>query len=315
VVEAVKRTYAGLTGSALRESIGASQRTRAALVEQFGCLPTSILRLSRNALSREVYHLQGETPQRQARNDPSCLRKTDVLTSIGYSGAKNNPSRKMNGRGSAGVSTMPPELVAFFVRFYARAGQTYLDPFVGQGIRMQVAKRFGLHYRGMDCSRAFVRFVDAVRKKIDDGTTTIDVTCGDSREPTTVPNDCGDFSFYSPPYWDIEYYGPERAQLGTGRSYRDFLDGLGAVARAWLPKFKRGAWHVVNVGDFRKGGVFYPYHADVIATYRAAGWALHDVWVIEGLVTGMARVFAVSFTEQRIAPRVHEYALVFQRPR
>jgi hypothetical protein len=209
---------------------------------------------------------------------------------------------------------MPAELVAFFVRYYARPGDVYLDPFMGQGVQMQVAKRLGLHYHGYDLSAGFFRYIEAVRAKIDDGSTTLSITLGDSRHPDAIPDGIGDFSFHSPPYWDIEFYGEESGQLGYKQTYEDFLAGMEAVARAWLPKFKSGAWHVVNVNDFRKGGRFYPYHADTITLFRRAGWELADTWIIDGLVGGLPKAFAVDFNMKRIAPKVHEYALVFRKP-
>jgi DNA modification methylase len=208
---------------------------------------------------------------------------------------------------------MPAELVEFFVKFYAKPGDVYLDPFMGQGVQMQVAKILGLQYYGYDLSTEFFGYIDSVRSKIDDGKTVLNITHGDSRFPSNIPDGIGDFSFHSPPYWDIENYGDEPGQLGNG-SYEEFLVGMRDVARAWLPKFKPGAFHVVNVNDFRKDGRFYPYHADTIRVYKEAGWELFDTWIIAGLlISASASIFARGKIERRIAPKVHEYALVFRR--
>lgn len=209
---------------------------------------------------------------------------------------------------------MPAELVAFFIKYYAKPGDLYLDPFAGQGVQMQVAKLLGLHYHGYDLSADFCTYIRAVKSRIDDGSTELHITEGDSREPTEIADSSGDFSFHSPPYWDIEYYGDEVGQLGYKQSYEDFLSGMQAVAAAWLSKFKSGAYHVVNVNDFRAHGRFYPYHADTINLFQAAGWRLHDIWIIDGLVGGLPKAFAVDFNRQRIAPKVHEYAIVFRAP-
>lgn len=208
---------------------------------------------------------------------------------------------------------MPAELVEFFVKYYASPGDVYLDPFMGQGVQMQVAHLLGLHYWGYDLSSEFFAYIDSVREKIEDNTTALQIFCGDSRNPEHIPDEIGDFSFHSPPYWNIEYYGDEPEQLGKG-TYEDFLQGMEDVARAWLPKFKSGAYHVVNVNDFRMGGTFYPYHADTLALFKRAGWELADLWIIEGLVGGLSKAFAVDFNLKRIAPKLHEYALVFRKP-
>lgn len=85
-----------------------------------------------------------------------------------------------------------------------------------------------------------------------------------------------------------------------------------AVARAWRPKFKPGAYVVVNINDFRRDRKFYPYQAHTVALFERAGWTMHDSWIVDGLVGGMSKVFAVNRAKSRVAPKVHEYCLVFR---
>jgi len=290
--------------SDLKASLGRSADNRAAMLKKFGCVPLSILKISRGELSRKMFQFHGER-----RGDRPKTTYKDTETGINRTTAEGKPMANR-----VVVSIMPAELVAFFIRYYARRGDVYLDPFMGQGVQMQVAKMFGLHYYGYDLCEEFYRYIDAVRQKIDDGKTTIQTTLGDSKQPDAIPDDIGDFSFHSPPYWDIEYYGDDPEQLGRGHTYGEFIAGMEAVARAWLPKFKAGAYHVVNVNDFRKDGKFYPYHADTIGLFQRAGWALTDTWIIDGLVGGLPKAFAVDFNMKRTAPKTHEYALVFRKP-
>jgi len=299
--------------SDLRESLKQSAANRAAMERKFGMVPMSILKIHRGELSQSIFSYQQEKPERHAGHAGRSAQKQSKLKKI-LGRPVGDASCKLNGRTSTAVSLMPPELVAFFVRYYSRPSEVYLDPFMGQGIRMQVAKKLGLHYYGYDLSSEFFAYIDAVRSKIDDGKTTIQITCGDSKSPDQIPDGIGDFSFHSPPYWDIEFYGTEEEQLGYQKTYSEFIEGMEQVARAWLPKFKKGAWHVVNVNDFRKDGRFYPYHADTIGLFQRAGWMLCDTWIIDGLVGGLSRAFAVDFNLKRIAPKVHEYCLVFRKP-
>lgn len=310
------------TSKPLRERVKDSTKARSALASEYGFIPSSILRLSRGALSKRMFTYQREISGRSVTsNSISALdRLTDddararaiERKQLGVISNGGNQLFEFVGSSRTGCSIMPAELVAFFVRYYASAGQTYLDPFMGQGIQMQVAKVYGLHYVGYDASREFVAYIESVRKKIDDGKTRLLATLGDSRYPEFVENDSGDFCFTSPPYWDIEYYGDEPEQLGFGKSYDEFLAGMHDVYKAWRPKFKYGAWIVINVNDFRREGKFYPYHADTIRVMQQAGYTMHDTWIIDGLIGGLSRVWAVQFNRQKTAPKVHEYALVFK---
>jgi DNA modification methylase len=293
--------------SELKERVLASRQRKAEIEQRFGFIPHSVIRgIGRGKLSNSMFVYQRERPQR----GPIAKDLTAERRALGVKGGTLS---KETSAGRENASTMPAELVEFFVRYYAKAGDVYLDPFMGQGIQLQVAKAYGLHYYGYDLCREFFDYTDAVRNKIDDGETEIKIFCADSADPDEIPDGVGDFSFHSPPYWNIEYYGDDPAQLGNN-DYDGFLEAMVAVYQAWLQKFKPGAWHVVNVNDFRRKGIFYPYHADTIAALRAAGWSIHDVWIIEGLVGGISRIFAVNKNASKIAPKIHEYAIVAKAP-
>lgn len=295
----------------LQKSLRRSAQNRAAIIEQFGFVPLSVIHeIQRGALSRQMFIYQQENPERSGSATARMHGPgTELRRALGIVGGVLGPAHN-----AINATTMPAELVDFFVKYYAQPGDVYLDPFMGQGIQMQVAKLRGLHYYGYDISREFFEYIAAVRDKIDDGTTTLHITCGDSCHPDEVPDGIGDFSFHSPPYWDIEFYGEEPEQLGYQRTYPEFLEGMEQVAAAWLPKFRSGATMVVNVNDFRKEGKFYTYHADTISLFRRAGWVMHDLWVIKGLVGGLPKLFGVDFNMKRIAPKCHEYCLVFKKP-
>jgi hypothetical protein len=296
--------------ASLKEALQESAASRSAIERRFGFMPLSVLKLGRSGLSRNMFHYCKERGRNTGQGvERARVREEGAPSTIRLGGAGSSMQSDKES-----FSVMPAELVEFFVKYYSEPNSTYLDPFMGQGIQMQAAKKLGLHYWGVDCCEKFFRYIEAVKRKIDDGRTGLNVFLGDSRFPTQIPDGIGDFSFHSPPYWDIEHYDDDPAQLGIGKTYEEFLSGMQAVAEAWLPKFKPGAWHVVNVNDFRRNGIFYPYHCDLIDAFVRAGWQTHDVWIVEGLVSGLPKVFAADFHKKHIAPKVHEYALVFRKP-
>ncbi|MHC4748350.1 MAG: DNA methyltransferase [Planctomycetota bacterium] len=298
------------TAEDLRAGIKQSLVNKRAMVERFGFVPHSILRLHRGALSRSMFIYQHDVPTRNMMHLPRNKAKIERLKEAGYM-PRASASNRQAGRGSLGTTIMAAELVEFFVKYYAKPGDMYLDPFMGQGIRMQVAHKMGLNYIGYDISQEFFAYVSEVKEKLSDEPK-IEVYLADSAYPAKVADAVGDFCFTSPPYWDIEYYGDEPEQLGLCKTYASFLDSMQSIAEAWRPKFKEGAFVVVNVNDFRKKGVFYPYHADTINLFQKAGYEFVDLWVIEGLVGGIPKGFAVDFNLKRIAPKIHEFSLVFR---
>ncbi len=305
----------------LTEAVAKGQIERREMLQRFGFIPVSILRLSRGQLSRSMYNLLAERPGGSMPNKASRLWEESAKSPEAAAKAKRRRERGL--RGSLGglmsqknrrsVSYMPAELVDFAIKYYAEPGQVYLDPFSAQGIQMQVAVVRGLHYWGSDCCEEYVAYTNNVLEKLAvPSELHVEVRCQDSRNADWVPDGIGDFSFYSPPYWNIEFYGPEPEQLGTGKTYEEFIEGMTEVARAWHPKFKDGAFLIINVGDWHRDGKLVPYHADTIDLMREAGYSMHDIWVTDGILTGINRLFAVQKNRSRVAPRIHEYLLVFR---
>lgn len=301
----------------LREQARLSKIRRADVVRAFGLVPLSILRMTRGGLRRSLFSYQGSAPERVGTNDE--FRRTDgarrawdetrALVST-WRSLTNSSSRGT--RLSTNATAMPPELVGFFVKFYGVEGKVYLDPFAGHGVRAQVAHATGMEYWGKDASAEFVGFIRSFVPKLTHPER-VHIFLGDSRDPYEVPDGIGDFCFTSPPYWDAEWYGDEKEQLARCPTYGAFIESMGEIGAAWLPKFRPGAICVVNVGDLRRDGALLPYHSDLTVAWRAAGWAVHDIWIIDGLAT-LRRAFAVGSVRARVAPRVHEYALVFRAP-
>lgn len=162
-------------------SLAASDERRELIKKRFGFVPSSVLReIHRGELSRRIFHYGREQGINKTIGE-RAEKKGGVYLHPRLSGQGDRSTRERN---PEHFSIMPPELVDFFVRFYAAPGQTYLDPFAGQGVRMQVAKIRGLHYRATDISVEFTSFIDAVKAKIDDGKTVIEVARADARPPT-----------------------------------------------------------------------------------------------------------------------------------
>jgi DNA modification methylase len=306
------------TSKPLSERLSESAARRQALIDRVGFVPLSILQMGRGQLHKAVYHYAKERAVAGLNNS---LREFE---SKGESGRGTHTERQalgvLGGRlapqaNRESVSIMSAELVDFLIRYYLDDG-VYIDPFAGQGVQAQVAALRGVDYYGCDLTEAYVEFTNAVLDKfpLADGQH-IEVRRGDSREtPEWIPDGVGDFLFTSPPYWDIEFYSDDPEQLGTAADgYDDFVDMLADVFVAWRPKLRDGATVVLNVNDFRRSGTFYPYHTDLtVALQHTLLYRLTDTWIVSGVLGQLPRAFAVQHNTRRVAPKIHEYLLVFE---
>jgi len=298
-------------GEVVTGPLARSRRDRRRMRRRFRCIPRSILKLHRKD-GMTVLQYQDETGlaryalgsspslQRYAAADPSWKSTVGHVQSRGAKPGK-------------AASVMPSVLVEFAVKYYAEPGQLYCDPFAGHGVRLQVAHALGLHYVGYDVCQDYLRFCRAVIGRLQPTELRLEVRDQDAR---TIGREVRgwQFCFTSPPYWCVEKYDDDPRQL-TRLTYQEFLASMAQVWRAMRAQAAPRAWLVVNVGDFRYKGRFYPFHADILRTMADAGFDPWDVAILpDTLLGGTNTLFSVPQNKHRILPRVHEYLLVGRLP-
>src|SRR5215472_6981667 len=208
------------------------------------------------------------------------------------------------------------------VLFYTSPLDIVIDPFAGHNSRMELCWRANRHYFGTDVSEAFMDANFVIRDYLLHERDT-DMFSGDFAAEIVL-RECdarllpwadafGDFTITSPPYYDLEYYGDEPQQLGKAQTYGDFIREIARCAEENFRVLKHGAFAVWCVNDFRRAGLFHPFHIDTITAMMYAGFALHDVAIID-LGPPIASAFAARTDAKKWLPKRHEYALIFRKP-
>ena len=189
---------------------------------------------------------------------------------------------------------------------------TILDPFAGHVSRLQVVYNCGRNYVGWDLSQTFMvgnRTVaeELQRPSLFPSEVKIELVEGDSR---TIKYDSQfDFCLSSPPFWCIEDYGNETGQLGKLGGYNDFLDGLQVVINNCYKALKQDTFIAWEVNDFRWDREYYTFHNDTIACFKKAGFAIHDIMIVD-YISGFLFKFASQMEEQKIVAKTHSYIIV-----
>ena len=230
----------------------------------------------------------------------------------------------------------PTQLVSRLMESFTRTGQaTILDPFSGIGSTVLAAESMGKTGIGFDISD------DYIAKAASRPALGQDLFDRDGNEPQGerrfVKADARDLLEYvepetvdlvvtSPPYWDIllqnrtaDYkdvrnYGDSELDLGRIRDYRAFIEELGTVFANVLTVLKAGCYCCVIVMDLRKGSQFFPLHADLAVKMQEIGFIFDDLIIWDRKheynnlrPLGHPSVFRIN--------KVHEYILIFQKPR
>jgi hypothetical protein len=301
----------GKTLSALRRSRGG----HAAMIALFGGsehLPTSILRTKRVRADAARDAVSAE------RNYADCGTdyKKKLVSDESLPGAVRGMARMLDyrGDGSGAISKFPQDVGRTVVLFYSEPGDLVVDPFAGHNSRMELCVRAGRDYAGCDLSAQFMEFnrTRARQLKAEFPHRKIRLFETDSRTQP-VPDAAGDFTITSPPYWDIEYYGPEAEQLGNARTYDQFLADMTLVLAENYRTLKPGAFSCWFINDFRKKGKMYFYHRDLLGAGESVGFTPHDIIVVD-LGRGLRDGFVNEAVRTKIIPKRHEYVIVFKKP-
>lgn len=288
------------------ESLQESREIRQHLINKWGMLPSSIFKVdwskSTNIeLTERTYQEQKEQSQ-----------WADTPFSLSSIGARHG-----------GLSRFPQDLGRFLVRFYTEEKDVILDPCAGHNSRMELCWRLNRYYVGLDISHNFMKLNLKIQDMLyeeNNGSmlpieAKIKLIEADSRDLLDyVPENSMDFCMTSPPFWFLEDYGSEPGQLGHAKDYGDFIYSLGVIVKNCFKALKPGAFIAWEVNDFRVEGKWYPYHADGIRLFRDAGFALHDILIVD-YGSSFLSSFLSDVKHHRALPKQHAYIIIGRKPK
>ena len=301
----------GLTVEALKKS----RAQRRSLIDKLGLVPTSIFKRD----VKEQLHMtqdsfieeRGGGYEKHNKEMRAKLREKcgDEFLLV-------NSGLRIQGR-TGYLSRFPQNVGRILIEVHCPEGGTIYDPFAGHNSRMQLAFRCKRNYIGVDICAEYMKLNRQLREKLltrpsfEENKTEIQLIEGSSAQ-VDLPNNCADFTVTSPPYWDLEYYGPEAKQLGTGKTYDDFLADLYPHVVENERVLKPGAFCCWCINDFRKNKEFHAYHIDLFRLFTDAGFQAFNIYIID-LVSVVQASFTRDIIEHKIIPKQHEYILVFKK--
>lgn len=222
--------------------------------------------------------------------------------------------------------------VARHIRFFTKAGQTVLDPFVGVGSTLKAAAIEGRKGVGIELNP---RYAELAKKRI-----SVEVSdalpykneqiviCGDSRfELPNIETDSIDFVMTSPPYWNILDKVDHKANLRESENldtkysdceddianipdYSEFLDVLCEIFAETARILKKNGYVAIVVSDFRKADKFYLFHSDLSArledrtSFRLKG--------IKILYQRHKSIFPYGYPHSFVPNVHHQYVLIMK---
>lgn len=222
--------------------------------------------------------------------------------------------------GLTGTSVFDPVLCEVAYRWYSPEGGRVLDPFAGGSVRGITAAWLGRHYRGIDLSESQVAAnreqAETILPMKSSGAGTAVWEVGDSASvlPEQRPKNTPpvDLLFSCPPYYDLEVYSDDPADLSAAPTYEAFLDGYREVIRRSCAHLDDDRFAVWVIGEIRdSAGRIRGFVPDTIKAFEAAGLSLHNDAILVTALGTLALRAGRTFGGARRLARAHQYVLVF----
>ena len=197
-------------------------------------------------------------------------------------------------------------------RWFCPPGGQVLDPFAGGSVRGIVAAMLGFHYVGIDLSE---RQIVANRQQAEE-------ICGeikpvwhvqDSRNiPSMALGEC-DFIFSCPPYFDLEVYSEDAADLSVC-DWPAFCTAYRQIIAASVASLRKDRFACFVVGDVRdRAGFYRRLPIETIRAFEDAGAKLYNDAILVTAVGSLPIRTRRMFEGGRKLGKTHQNVLVFYK--
>lgn len=224
--------------------------------------------------------------------------------------------------------------VGRLIRFFTKADQVVLDPFLGVGSTLKAAAIEGRRGIGIELNP---RYASLARERLEEELEPrLYKTCdqviieADARDALLdVGEATVDLVVTSPPYWSIlqkkdhkakqerevhgldTQYSDDPRDLGNIEKYQDFLDQLMHIFELAMRSLKPKGHMCVIVGDFRHKSRYYMFHADIMNGLDALGLVPKGINI---LYQRHKRVFPYGYPAAYVPNIHHQYIVIAQKP-
>lgn len=211
------------------------------------------------------------------------------------------------------TSVFDPVLCEIVYRWFSAPGAVVLDPFAGGSVRGVVAALLGRRYVGIDLRPEQVRANEEQWAAIKAAKETPDPwwIVGDSRIAMAEGGDRHDLVFTCPPYFDLETYSDDPADL-SNMKWGEFLIAYRTIIRLAADRLAADRFFVIVVGEVRDpDGIYRSFVPETIAACESSGLRFYNDITLLTVCGSAAFRAKKQFSTTRKVVKTHQNVLVF----
>lgn len=210
----------------------------------------------------------------------------------------------------SGTSIFDPVLCEIAYRWFCPPGGVVLDPFAGGSVRGIVASRLGRAYCGIELRPEQIAANEAQAYLAGDPAP--QWRQGNSRDLDTLAGDIeADLMFSCPPYWNLERYSDDPADL-SNLGLEEFFAAQAEIIAAAVARLRPDRFAVWVVGDVRDDtGCFINLPGRTVEAFEAAGARFYNDAILVTAVGSLPVRAGRQFEASRKLGRTHQNVMVF----
>jgi hypothetical protein len=212
---------------------------------------------------------------------------------------------------AAGTSIFDPVLCEIAYSWFCPPAGSILDPFAGGSARGIVAAYLGRGYTGIDLRPEQVTANEEQAQAIVPDNMPAWIV-GDSR--TAIPAVEYDFVFSCPPYYDLEQYSDDDADLSNAADYDSFILGYRQIIQTSVDRLRPDSFACFVVGDIRDShGIYRNFVGDTVDAFQDAGAGLYNEAILVTAVGSLPIRVGRQFEAGRKLGKTHQNVLIFYK--
>lgn len=225
----------------------------------------------------------------------------------------NENSTIKNTKSGGILSVFDPVVCEIVYRWFVPEHGKILDPFAGGSVRGIVAGYLGYGYTGIDLRKEQVEC--NIRQGNELNIKNVSWLQGDSNylEKIIAKDESFDFVFSCPPYFDLEKYSDDAADL-SNLEWDEFRKQYADIIKKSISRLSNNRFACFVVGDIRNDSGYYRnFVSETINNFIDAGALLYNEIILLNQIGSLPIRVGRQFQNSRKTGKAHQNILVFYK--